>query len=145
MWQPPTRLTCSRKAASSGFWESARIIICKTSSIQVESWLVSKKAIRALISAAAIFCLHNTQEFLSSLKTLNEWDIIVCYVKLGKGKHKCKYMFGNNEKFLKWRDHTSGSFHQGLTKGDEFFVFLHYWVSLQELVLWLDEGVACFQ
>lgn len=57
-WQPLMILTCSRKEASKDFWETARIIMCKTSSIQVISWLVSKNAMRAFMSPAAMFCLH---------------------------------------------------------------------------------------
>lgn len=58
MWQPPIKLTCSRKEASSCFWETARITICRTSSIQAMSWLRSKKAMRDFISDAEMCCLH---------------------------------------------------------------------------------------
>lgn len=58
MWQPPITFTWSRKEASSDFWEIARITICKTSSMHAMSWLLSKKATRALTSAAVMLCLH---------------------------------------------------------------------------------------
>lgn len=57
-WQPPIILTCSRKEANNDIWETARITMCKTSSIQVISWLFSKNAIRAFMSPAAMFCLR---------------------------------------------------------------------------------------
>lgn len=85
MWQPPIKLTCSRKEASSCFWETARITICRTSSMQATSWLRSKKAMRDFISDAEICCLHKEKGMRTSSKDAAQKEIAL-FIKTKTGK-----------------------------------------------------------